>query len=259
MATPKVLLLPPTGQYKTLCALHILMQPKNLVHFFKCMDSSCSFTSDDDDLFLVHLSAHREQALLCVYCGLVATSGPRLIKHMVTAHGSRKAQCSLCLYRACSETHLALHTAIAHEGSVLPWYLCKNIAPPVVQPLSLGDYLGAGSARRRCGAKMSSLDIVQSLQTKQLMLDLLTTSKLPKTLAAFSRQLEPVKIIHFFKCMESLCDYSTDDSDLFLAHLAVHPERTFSCSYCSKLIVSESSLVKHMHCQGQQQIFEETC
>ncbi|KAM7310185.1 zinc finger protein Xfin [Ixodes scapularis] len=100
--------------------------------------------------------------------------------------------------------------------------------------------------RRRCGAKMSSLDIVQSLQTKQLMLDLLTTSKLPKTLAAFSRQLEPVKIIHFFKCMESLCDYSTDDSDLFLAHLAVHPERTFSCSYCSKLIVSESSLVKHM-------------
>ncbi|XP_040070731.1 zinc finger protein Xfin [Ixodes scapularis] len=93
---------------------------------------------------------------------------------------------------------------------------------------------------------MSSLDIVQSLQTKQLMLDLLTTSKLPKTLAAFSRQLEPVKIIHFFKCMESLCDYSTDDSDLFWAHLAVHPERTFSCSYCSKLIVSESSLVKHM-------------
>ncbi|KAG0437003.1 hypothetical protein HPB47_017656 [Ixodes persulcatus] len=84
---------------------------------------------------------------------------------------------------------------------------------------------------------MSSLDIVQSLQTKQLMLDLLTTSKLPKTLAAFSRQLEPVKIIHFFKCMESLCDYSTDDGDLFLAHLAVHPERTFSCSYCGKLIL----------------------
>ncbi|XP_029849378.2 uncharacterized protein LOC115331399 isoform X2 [Ixodes scapularis] len=143
MATPKVLLLPPTGQCKTLCALHILMQPKNLVHFFKCMDSSCSFTSDDDDLFLVHLSAHREQALLCVYCGLLATSGPRLIKHMVTAHGSRKAQCSLCLYRACSKTHLALHTAIAHEGSVLPWYLCKNIAPPVVQPLSLGDVSAA--------------------------------------------------------------------------------------------------------------------
>ncbi|KAG0427528.1 hypothetical protein HPB47_025429 [Ixodes persulcatus] len=143
MATPKVLLLPHTGQCKTLCALHILMQPKNLVHFFKCMDSSCSFTSDDDDLFLVHLSAHREQALLCVYCGLLATSGPRLIKHMVTAHGSRKAQCSLCLYRACSETHLAVHTAIAHEGSVLPWYLCKNIAPPVVQPLSLGDVSAA--------------------------------------------------------------------------------------------------------------------
>ncbi|CAN7986834.1 unnamed protein product [Ixodes hexagonus] len=248
MATAEPCQLPAVGLCKAPAALRRLMEPKNLAHFFKCMDSGCSFSSDDDDLFLVHLSAHRDQAPLCVYCGHLATSAARLVKHMVTAHSLRKAQCSLCLYRARTKMHLIVHAAVAHEGTVMSWYSCRDITPPVEKPISPGDVTDLWSARRRCKARslMSSLDIVQSLKTKQLMLDLLATSRLPKTLAAFSSQLEPAKVIHFFKCMETSCDYSTDDDDLFLVHLAAHQERPFSCCYCGKLTSSEARLIKHL-------------
>ncbi|XP_050022714.1 uncharacterized protein [Dermacentor andersoni] len=92
---------------------------------------------------------------------------------------------------------------------------------------------------------MSSLENVQSLQDKLLMLNLLTTSQLSKSLSAFASQLDPQNVVRFFKCMESSCDFCTDKEDNFKDHLRVHVDLAH-CTYCNEVAVNEQQLVEHM-------------
>lgn len=93
---------------------------------------------------------------------------------------------------------------------------------------------------------MSSLENVQSLQKKRLMLDLLTASQLSKSLGAFANQLDPQSVVMFFKCMEAYCDFCTDEEDKFKNHLLDHSNPENQCCYCNTVASTETEVVKHM-------------
>uniref|UniRef100_A0A131Z1E9 C2H2-type domain-containing protein n=1 Tax=Rhipicephalus appendiculatus TaxID=34631 RepID=A0A131Z1E9_RHIAP len=102
-----------------------------------------------------------------------------------------------------------------------------------------------GADNKKLSAKMSSLENVQSLQNKLFMLNLLTASQLSKSLSAFTSQLEPQNVVRFFKCMESSCDFCTDEEDKFKDHLRAHVDPPH-CTYCNELAANERLLVEHM-------------
>lgn len=102
-----------------------------------------------------------------------------------------------------------------------------------------------GASDQQPPATMSSLENVQSLQNKLLMLNLLTTSQLGKSYSAFASQLDPQNVVQFFKCMESSCDFCTDKEDNFKDHLRAHVDPA-RCTYCDEVAVNEQHLVEHM-------------
>lgn len=103
------------------------MEPKNIVHFFKCMDSNCDFTTNNNDLFLIHLSAHWEHSFLCTYCSEVICSDVQLVQHMMTEHSARIYQCALCFFRSRTKSHLIVHSMSIHKSRRIHGYLCSKV------------------------------------------------------------------------------------------------------------------------------------
>lgn len=97
-----------------------MLTTNGLVATYKCMATSCSYTTVDAGNFKAHLNFHRSQNDLdaflyfCPYCffrgdsssSLAGSSNPvaKLINHYQTYHAFDIAQCGVCFYRS-AEAH----------------------------------------------------------------------------------------------------------------------------------------------------------
>lgn len=113
---------------KTLSAFASQLEPQSIVRFFKCMESSCDFCTDEEGSFLRHLSTHQDPVVQCTYCN-VATGDVDLVQHMVSAHGSSGLQCALCFYRSRTVTHMRVHGLTVHKSKTIFWYACQTRLP----------------------------------------------------------------------------------------------------------------------------------
>lgn len=113
---------------KTLSAFASQLEPHSIVRFFKCMESSCDFCTDEEGSFLHHLATHQDPIVQCTYCN-VATGDADLVRHMVSTHGSSSLQCALCFYRSRTVTHMRVHGLIVHKSKTFFWYACQARRP----------------------------------------------------------------------------------------------------------------------------------
>lgn len=113
---------------KTLSTFASQLEPQNIVRFFKCMESSCDFCTDDEGSFLHHLATHQDPMVQCTYCN-VATGDADLVRHMVSTHGSSSFQCALCFYRSRTITHIRVHGLVVHKSKTTFWYACPARLP----------------------------------------------------------------------------------------------------------------------------------
>lgn len=91
----------------------MLQSEECLSAFFKCMGSSCTFYTDDENIFKSHLLLHRKfqmddwlNTLRCPYCVLepsASCSPDDYILHLHEVHGFDRYQCGLCFYRSYNE------------------------------------------------------------------------------------------------------------------------------------------------------------
>jgi len=97
---------------------------KKLQKFFKCCQfmDHCFYSSDDEKNFVFHLQTkHTDCKLFCVYCYYsnfechpTFRSPEELANHIIYCHSFRLFQCSFCLFRAPTITHIHLHQANFH-------------------------------------------------------------------------------------------------------------------------------------------------
>lgn len=218
---------------KTLDAFATMLEPRNVVHFFKCMESSCDFSTDDDDLFLVHLAAHQECTFLCSYCGLNISNEAHMVKHIVTDHGWRRFQCPLCFYRSRTVSHIKVHALSVHPSHKVHWYLCKEISPLVQRPVRKEEV-----AARSFLCSTSSNCQFRSLSKQRFMEHLLQNhadSKLYMCHICSDREVTPESLLgHYakahgffeFQCL--CCDFGHDDPWEVMQHMAeLHADEPF--------------------------------
>lgn len=111
---------------KSLDAFSSQLDPQSIVMFFKCMDASCDFCTDEEDKFKNHLVDHINPENQCCYCDTVASTEAEVVKHMVAVHGSCKFQCAMCFYRSQTLTHIRVHSLLKHQSRTVLWYLCSE-------------------------------------------------------------------------------------------------------------------------------------
>lgn len=99
-----------------------MKQPSSLAKLFKCMDSMCSFATDDCEIFLNHLVCHyvdKERKdcffLYCAYCTFRASEEKSLVIHVNKYHTNDAFQCSRCFYRSFDKETCYHHVKQIHR------------------------------------------------------------------------------------------------------------------------------------------------
>ncbi|XP_064461356.1 uncharacterized protein LOC135371216 isoform X2 [Ornithodoros turicata] len=198
------------------------IEPKNVVHFFKCMESSCDFTTDDSDLFLIHLSAHWENSFVCIYCREAIGTDVQLVQHMITDHNDRIFQCAFCFYRSRAKPHLVVHSMCVHKNDTVCGYLCKKVVemPLKDRPANTADkeyVCTLGSCELRC---LSSDNFLKHLYEGH-----------PNATC--------------FVCHKCGCQCTNPEG--LLSHYAkVHGFKAYQCLYCSAGSNDEWEVMEHI-------------
>lgn len=93
-----------------------------MLHSYKCMGSNCSFSSDDDKLFLDHLLVHMNTSmedignfLKCSYCLFKGAVAPELVNHLVNYHRADKFTCPRCFFQSVAAMNVQLHFQKYHD------------------------------------------------------------------------------------------------------------------------------------------------
>lgn len=137
---------------KSLSAFTSQLDPQNIVRFFKCMESSCDFCTDEEDKFKDHLHAHVDPPH-CTYCNELAANERRLVEHMLAEHGSCRFQCALCFYRSQTVTHMRVHGIMVHNSKAVFWYACSEKVPLSPKFVSHGKDHISGYMCKDCSFK----------------------------------------------------------------------------------------------------------
>ena len=197
------------------CVQEILSNREKLLHFFKCMCITCSFTSDNAQDFKNHLieihgsdkKKNRHGWLKCSYCLHKLASPDILVKHIIKEHGQvEHHQCPYCFYRDESKWAVLIHIQNAHPG-----------LEPQTFETSYLDAKKAGSAPKM--------------------------PKLPPYSASMSKGL---------KCQEKNCSFHAGSSPQNLAdhldldHWAQASFRDFQCPHCLASFETCSRLFLHL-------------
>lgn len=110
---------------------HKMLRKNSLIALFKCMNMSCSFTTNDVELFLNHLNCHHIDVkrsdnfhLYCAYCIFKASDGKGLAHHINDIHSRDIYQCSRCFYRARDKDACCQHISLRHKHSDTTIYQC---------------------------------------------------------------------------------------------------------------------------------------
>lgn len=112
---------PRTGFKYEICYTKMI-ERKSLIALFKCMDSRCSFATNDDELFRSHLIRHQSNETLeenfhqqCSYCLYQSTTGPEdLAHHIIDIHSYDIYQCAHCFFRSREKETCHQHMETVH-------------------------------------------------------------------------------------------------------------------------------------------------
>jgi len=117
--------------------LQMLNSPK-IQHLFKCMSSTCAFTSNRPTEFRQHLCSHGcvdKNASLCCYCGSRFRGAKELVGHILSCHGESQVQCPHCFYRTGDQAKVLIHQTVFHKSLPRGFLLCKALpnSVPTIQ------------------------------------------------------------------------------------------------------------------------------
>ncbi|KAL3181922.1 hypothetical protein MRX96_035867 [Rhipicephalus microplus] len=218
---------------KSVGAFTSQLDPQNVVRFFKCMESSCDFCTDEEDKFKDHLRAHVDPPH-CTYCNEVAANEQLLVEHMVAEHGSCRFQCALCFYRSQTVTHIRVHAIMVHKSKSLYWYACTERVPTSSKLVDQGKDHISGYVCKDCSFR--------SLSTERFFEHLSVIHPGPSTLSCHicSAQVGgPSSLIDHYMEMHNIrafhclfCDFGSQfDWDVIVHMSECHPGRPFKI-YC---------------------------
>lgn len=218
---------------KSVGAFTSQLDPQNVVRFFKCMESSCDFCTDEEDKFKDHLRAHVDPPH-CTYCNEVAANEQLLVEHMVAEHGSCRFQCALCFYRSQTVTHIRVHAIMVHKSKSLYWYACTERVPTSSKLVDQGKDHISGYVCKDCSFR--------SLSTERFFEHLSVIHPGPSSLSCHicSAQVGgPSSLIDHYMEMHNIrafhclfCDFGSQfDWDVIVHMSECHPGRPFKI-YC---------------------------
>ncbi|GJQ85897.1 hypothetical protein Trydic_g21753 [Trypoxylus dichotomus] len=98
-------------------ALQDMLSPEHIVHFYKCPQYACSFTSDNATDFSKHLASHTKETgkhIPCLYCDFKVPFKKYLI-HLELRHSNCDYGCGKCLYRATNAGFVVAHNRVKHK------------------------------------------------------------------------------------------------------------------------------------------------
>ncbi|XP_052871717.1 zinc finger protein Xfin-like [Anopheles cruzii] len=107
----------PLRKTKEVCSQ--MLDLKCLLMLYKCMDTFCSFATNDRECMKEHI---RQSALfesfvedhLCPYCNKTCFSGA-VVKHIESEHAMCNYQCKFCFFRAYDAYNIVLHHRYHHD------------------------------------------------------------------------------------------------------------------------------------------------
>ncbi|XP_011707747.1 PREDICTED: uncharacterized protein LOC105462666 isoform X3 [Wasmannia auropunctata] len=109
----------------------MLTEPK-LIHFYKCMDRNCSFTTDSIFDFSQHYLLHEANKTdscdydKCAYCYVSLKNWYKMKTHLWAKHSHCRYQCGYCFYRAIIPYYVQQHQIMCHPGSMFYYLLGKE-------------------------------------------------------------------------------------------------------------------------------------
>ena len=111
-ARESVVTSPDIRRFKDEETLQLMLSKDSLVHLFKCMSPTSSFSTNSAEDFLSYLSSHkgpRDSLLRCCYCFGRVRTPEKLVNHIIKHHGNCRFQCLYSFQRFRSPTELLLH------------------------------------------------------------------------------------------------------------------------------------------------------
>lgn len=98
------------------------LQLDHLLALFKCLQPSCSFSTDDAMDMVEHVTIHslenKKCKINCSYCCSEFQSGKDLVKHILHDHSASVFQCASCFYRSPELTNVISHNEQFHGENV---------------------------------------------------------------------------------------------------------------------------------------------
>lgn len=148
-----------------------MMQKNSLVALFKCMDSFCSFTTNDAELFLNHLNCHHTDLrpsdqfyLYCSYCAFKSNTDVKmLVHHINNCHSRDIFQCSGCFYRSREKETCFHHIQKTHKTISTKILQCPGPQQSerdrklVMERLKKKRYANVAPIRCKCELKLKVL------------------------------------------------------------------------------------------------------
>ncbi|XP_055592113.1 uncharacterized protein LOC129743900 [Uranotaenia lowii] len=132
---------------KSIAHCRNMLDDKSLYCFFKCMGSSCSYTTTLESSMEKHINNHElvgnlqndqivKSWLECSYCEFVADSSLNLIQHLRQSHGKCAYQCRYCFYRSRNSYNVVLHQQLYHPEEKVEVLMIESDK----QPLTATDH-----------------------------------------------------------------------------------------------------------------------
>ncbi|XP_055535316.1 uncharacterized protein LOC129724435 [Wyeomyia smithii] len=226
-------------------ALNMLEQ-KSLFCFYKCMGTSCCFTTTNEVSMQQHLENHdlvtdvsglasTRSWLECAYCDQQFASKTDLVDHLKIAHSKSVHQCAYCFYRSRDAHSVIQHQKLYHETEAKKVLLISS------EKLSLTAADNEMLNRRRlenilplictvckeefCGldAYMTHLKVTHAELTTiecQCCKEIVQKPKLPRHLLLHQ--------IGIYECM--YCQFGSNTMEAVQTHVCnCHPDEPFYC------------------------------
>ncbi|XP_073833927.1 uncharacterized protein [Musca autumnalis] len=208
--------------------------PKNVNYFglYKCLADDCYYSTNSSREYIEHLEDHRNEdnnsIISCPYCNLhnPNLTSQQLVAHISHYHANMIFQCSICCYRSCDASNVAIHQrGGAHEmndSETCVIYKCSDLeisCDPV--------YL-----RRKVAENVRKLICLYCNQELFYHANLLEHHLAMVHNISINKPLEYYSCIYCTSCVHQ-------DKDILRQHLALqHPEEfPFICDH-NELVVN---------------------
>ncbi|XP_063987939.1 uncharacterized protein Sov isoform X2 [Diachasmimorpha longicaudata] len=227
----------PSPKEKTIEAFATMLQSMKLRHLYKCMDKTCTFTTDSPELFGQHYNSHvQEQPKAsqtsakggktvygyqkCAYChGDNMGTWEELSEHYKKKHTFCAYQCGYCFYRAFTQSYVHLHQNVSHKGKPASVILAKRDYHPV--------------------------EIIDRRQNVHPFVCKHECNKLFYVPEAFIAHLKMKHgaTLSIFKC--HMCPASALKAESLISHYKLHCIYKYQCLYC--LFGADAPMELHIH------------